>query len=328
MLLFAIVSLSIMILTGWAGQVSLGQMGFVAIGGALGAKATTDWGLDLALVIPLIGFAGALVAVVVGLPALRLRGLYLAVTTLAFALATVNYILNPQFFGWIPTQPFEPKPILGIWDYGATTEGMYQLCLIVFVLCAVAIVGIRKSRTGRVLVALRENERGACAYGVSAVGAKLTAFAISGFFASIAGCRARAGQRPVHARPLPTRGEPHHVHRRGRRRLGLRARRGARRDFLKGGQWFLNADWRLLASGIGVLLVLLLLPGGLSGGFYRLRDLGLRSLARRRGIIVPSLLADVATDATVDAAVPDMTEPAPVPQEEVPTPVSTGGGAA
>ena len=51
-LLFAIVSLSIMILTGWAGQVSLGQMGFVAIGGALGAKATTDWGLDLALVDP------------------------------------------------------------------------------------------------------------------------------------------------------------------------------------------------------------------------------------------------------------------------------------
>ena len=88
MVIFAIVILSITMLTGWAGQVSLGQMGFVAIGAALGAYATSDWGLDLALALPLAGLAGAAVAVIVGLPALRLRGLFLAVTTLAFALAT------------------------------------------------------------------------------------------------------------------------------------------------------------------------------------------------------------------------------------------------
>ena len=316
-LLFAIVSLSIMILTGWAGQVSLGQMGFVAIGGALGAKATTDWGLDLALVIPLMGLAGALVAVVVGLPALRLRGLYLAVTTLAFALATVNYVLNPQFFGWIPTQPFDPKPLLGVWDYGDTTEGMYQLCLLVFALCAAAIVGIRRSRTGRILVALRENERGARAYGVSAVGAKLTAFAISGFFASIAGVVLVQinGQFTLGLFPP----EENLITFTAAVVGGLGSVLGAVLGaiFLKGGQWFLSDEWRLFASAIGVLGVLLLLPGGLSGGLYRVRDLGLRALARRKSIVVPSLLADVATPE--DAHMPDMAAPAPTSERE-PTP--------
>jgi branched-chain amino acid transport system permease protein len=218
--------------------------------------------------------------------------------------------------------------VLGIWDYGATTEGMYQLCLIVFVLCAVAIIGIRKSRTGRVLVALRENERGARAYGVSAVGAKLTAFAISGFFASIAGVVLVQVNGQFTLGLFPP--EENLITFTAAVVGGLGSVLGAVLGaiFLKGGQWFLNADWRLLASGIGVLLVLLLLPGGLSGAFYRVRDLGLRSLARRRGIVVPSLLADIATDPTVDAPVPDMTEPAPASQEEVPTPVSTGGGAA
>ncbi len=112
-LVFVVVGLSIMVLTGWAGQVSLGQMGVVAIGAALGAKAVTDWGLDLALALPLAGLVGALVAVLVGLPALRLRGIHLAVSTLAFALATVQYLLNPQFFGWVPTDVFEPPPAAG-----------------------------------------------------------------------------------------------------------------------------------------------------------------------------------------------------------------------
>jgi branched-chain amino acid transport system permease protein len=298
-LLFAIVGLSISILTGWAGQVSLGQMGFVAIGAALGAKATTDWGLDLAVAVPLVGVAGAAVAVVVGLPALRLRGLYLAVTTLAFALATVNYLLNPEFFDWVPTDTFEPRPLLGVWDYAATTEGTYQLCLGTFVLCAIAVVGIRHSRTGRVLVALRENDRAAQAYGVSAVRAKLTAFGMSGFFAAVAGAVL--------------------VHHNGQFTLGLfppeenlviftatvvgglgspiGAVLGA--VFLKGGQWFLQDEWRLFVSAAGVLLVLLLMPGGLGGACYRGRDLWLAWVARRHGLDV-----DQPDDSDSDAVPP------------------------
>jgi branched-chain amino acid transport system permease protein len=266
---------------------------------------------------------GALVAAVVGLPALRLRGFYLAVTTLAFALATIAYFLNPQFFPWVPTGRFEPTPLLGTWDYAATTEGTYQLSLIVFVLCVVAIVGIRRSRTGRVLVAMRENERNATAFGVSAVGTKLTAFAISGFFASVAGVVL------VHVNGEFTLGlfppEENLIIFTAAVVGGLGSILGAVLGavFLKGGQWFLSDQWRLAASGIGVLVVLLLMPEGLGGACYRARDLWLRWIARRRGIVVPSLLADVATPG--DAHVPDLApaadgdvvdddvEPAPAP---------------
>jgi branched-chain amino acid transport system permease protein len=292
-LVFAVIILSVTVLTGWAGQVSLGQMGFVAFGAAVGAKATSEWGLDLALALPLAGVVGAVIAVLVGLPALRLRGLYLAVTTLAFALATTGYLLNPRYFDWVPLGRFERTPLLGRWDYADSPAGIYYLCLVVLVLALAAVAGIRRSRTGRILVALRENERGVQAFGVSAVSAKLTAFALSGFLAAVGGALL--------------------VHHNGSFTLGLfpdqdnlvvftaavvgglgssvGALLGAL--FLMGGRWFLEEEWRLFASSMGVLLVLLLLPGGLSGVLFRGRDLALRWVARRRDIVVPSLVADV-----------------------------------
>src|SRR5690606_23916107 len=135
------------------------------------AKSAIDWGLDLAVALPLIGLVGAAVAVVVGLPALRLRGLYLAVTTLAFAMATTRYFLNPAYFEWVPRDAFEPEPLLGEWDFAAGhgQEGVYYLCLGVVTLLTLGVLGIRRGRTGRVLVALRENERGVQAFGVSVV---------------------------------------------------------------------------------------------------------------------------------------------------------------
>ena len=72
---FAMIGLSVIVLTGWAGQVSLGQMAFVAVGAAVGAVATSEWNVDLTLGIIVAGLAGAVTAVVVGLPALRLQGL-------------------------------------------------------------------------------------------------------------------------------------------------------------------------------------------------------------------------------------------------------------
>ena len=100
--IFVIITMSVVVLTGWAGQVSLGQMSFAAFGAAVGAYATLHWDLDLGLSLLLAGLVGAAVAVVVGLPALRLKGFFLAVTTLAFALATSAYLLNVQHFSWVP----------------------------------------------------------------------------------------------------------------------------------------------------------------------------------------------------------------------------------
>ena len=290
---FAIVILSLTVLTGWAGQVSLGQMGFVAVGAALGAKATAQWGWDLALALPVVGLAGAAVAVVVGLPALRLRGLYLAVTSLAFALATTRYLLNPQFFDWVTDERLERRPLLGVWHYDSPT-GYYQLALGTFALLVVGVSGIRRSRTGRVLVAMRENERAVAAYGVSVVRAKLTAFALSGFVAAVAGVLlvTQHGQFTLGLFPE----EDNLIVFTAAVVGGLGSVTGAALGslFLKGGEWFLQNEWRLLASSIGVLVVLLVLPGGIGGALFRARDLGLRWVARRHDLVVPSLVADSA----------------------------------
>ena len=295
---FAVVILSLTVLTGWAGQVSLGQMGFVAIGAAFGAVVTDEWGWDLALALPVVGLAGAAVAVVVGLPALRLRGLYLAVTSLAFALATTRYLLNPQFFDWVPTRQIEARPLLGVWHYDSPT-GVYQLALGTFGLLVLGVSGIRRSRTGRVLVALRENERAAAAYGVSIVRAKLTAFALSGFLAAVAGVLLVTQQGQFTLGLFPE--EDNLVVFTAAVVGGLGSVTGAAIGalFLKGGEWFLQDSWQLFASSLGVLIVLLVLPGGLGGALFRARDLWLRWVARRHDVAVPSLIADAAqpTDA-------------------------------
>ena len=292
-IMFALVILSITVLTGWAGQVSLGQMGFVAIGAALGAHIFESQGWDLALTLPAAGIVGALVAVVVGLPALRLQGLYLAVTTLAFALATTRYFLNPQFFPWVPAGRVDPGPVLGVWHVEEPAD-LYFLALAVFAIVVAAVLGIRNSRTGRVLVALRENERAAASYGVSVVRAKLTAFALSGFIAAIAGVLLVVQNGRFTLGLFPE--EDNLVVFTAAVVGGLGSVTGSAIGalFLKGGDWFLADAWRLFASSIGVLAVLLLVPGGLGGALFRARDLGLRWVARRHHIVVPSLVADVA----------------------------------
>jgi branched-chain amino acid transport system permease protein len=294
---FALITLSVVVLTGWAGQVSLGQMSFAAFGGAVGAMVTTSWNLDLAVALLAAAVVGAGVAIVVGLPALRLRGLLLAVTTLAFALATWQYLLNPKHFDWVPRegQRFDRPALFGGLDL-APERHMYWLCLVVLGLALLAVRGIRRSRTGRVLLAQRENERAAQAYGVNVTRAKLTAFGLSGSLAAVGGClfvHVQQAYTPTLFAPAESVNVFTSAVVGG---LGSLAGAVLAALFLQGGQWFLPPAWRLLPSAAGVLIVLMLMPGGLAGLVYRVRDLWLRSVARRRAIVVPSLVADVKTD--------------------------------
>ena len=292
MLIYGVLALSLVVLTGWAGQVSLGQVAFFAIGAVVGAWASIEYDADLLVAIALAGLAGAASAVVVGLPALRQRGLYLAVTTFAFALATTSYLLNPRFFDWIPTERVPRNPLFGRIYIDSATR-MYYVALVVLLATILALRGIRRSRTGRVLVALRENERAAEAYGVAAMRAKLGAFALSGGIAAFAGCVFVVHQQSFGTQPyLPFQSFVVFV-------MavigGIGSIPGALLGalYVRGAQWFLPSDWQFLASGVGVLIVLLVAPAGLGGLLQRVRDLWLRSVARRNGLFVPGFSPDV-----------------------------------
>ncbi len=305
--IFAIIAISIVMLTGWAGQVSLGQMSLVAFGAATGAYATQHWHLDLALALVLASLVGAVVALLVGLPALRLRGLFLAVTTLAFAMATTSYLLSEKHFGWVPTERVVRPKLFGAFDISSQVT-YYELTLACLALVVLAVRGIRHSRTGRVLLALRENERGAQSFGVNVTRAKLTAFALSGAIAAFAGCLL---VHLLQAFSIDTYGP-------GASFVvftsavvgGLGSLLGGMLGalYLQGGYWFLpGTRWQQLSTSAGVLLVLMIVPGGLSDLVYRLRDGALRWVATRRDIIVPSLLADIAPPG--DDPDPDDREP-------------------
>ena len=302
---FAVIGLSLVVLSGWAGQISLGQMAFVAIGAAVSGKCTISWNVDMSLSLLLGGAAGAGAALIVGLPALRLRGLYLAVTTLVFALAVNSWLLNRQFFDWVPQERVERLPLFGRIDVSTPTR-FYIYTLVVLTLVYLALRGVRHSRTGRAIVALRENELAAQAFSVSPVPVKLTAFTISGFVAGIAGglfvqlsqsfdlsSYGAAVSLDVFTAAVVG---------------GLGSLFGGVLGavFLRGSQWFITApEWRLLSSALGVLIVLLIIPGGLASLVIKIRDWYVGVVLRRQRVPTdvetpPDIEAMPSTDADVD----------------------------
>ena len=280
---FAIIGLSLVVLTGWAGQISLGQMAIVGVGAAVSATCTSRWHVDLTLGLLIGGCAGGVVAFAVGVPALRLRGLYLAVTTFALALATEQWLLSDRFFGWFPKgdSRFERPPLFGQIRIDTPTR-YYMYSLIVLALSYAATRGIRRSRTGRVIIAVRENERAAQSYSIPAVRAKLTAFVISGVLAGIGGALFTHLNQSFSVTSYST-GESFNVFTSavigGLGSLGGGILGAV---YLRGIRWFITSpEWQLLSSGAGVLLVLLILPGGLGALWVTLRDVMVRLLVRR-----------------------------------------------
>ncbi len=128
-MIFGIVGISLVVLTGWAGQVSLGQIAFVGIGAAVGGALTANEGLDIGIALILGGLVGAVIAVIIGYPAIRKGGLTLPVVTLAFALLTSSYLLNKEFFdNWLPLGRVERTDFLGLIDISSETR-YYYFCL-------------------------------------------------------------------------------------------------------------------------------------------------------------------------------------------------------
>jgi branched-chain amino acid transport system permease protein len=300
--IYAIIVLSLVILIGWAGQISLGQMALVGVGAAVSTTLTSRWQVDLTLACLGGGAAAACAALVVGLPALRLRGLYLAVTTFAFGIVTSKWLLNDKFFGWFPGpgERIEPPPLFGRIRVD-TPVRFYVYSLVMLALVMVAVAGIRRSRAGRVIVALRDNERGAQAYAIPTVRTKLAAFIISGTVAGIGGgmlAHLQAGfigdtYSPGESLTAFTSAIVGGLGLLGGAVLGALYQRGL--------LLIRSAEWQLLTSGFGLLIVLLVLPGGLGGLVVRGRDAFVRLI----------MGADTASSGRADTQEPTPTNPQP-----------------
>ena len=307
-LIFAILACSLVVLTGWTGQISLAQLAFAAIGACV-AGSMAQTGKDFFIAVAAAGLVGMVVAVAIGIPALRIKGPFLAVTTLAFAVATGSFFVNAQYFPWLVPDASRPIPrpvILGKFDLSSEWS-MYYVVFAALVFCIAVVWRMRTSRTGRVMLAVRDNGRAAQSYGISPTRVQLTAFAVSGWMCGIAGALYAYQQTAL----TTTLRDPESSIKLFAVTVvgGLASVPGA----LLGAAYLTWVNYSsftrqqisaLFASGIGVLGILLFLPGGLGGAVHSLRDRMLRGVARRRNLIVPSLLADSLVD-VLPAAVPD-----------------------
>jgi branched-chain amino acid transport system permease protein len=260
------------VLSGWAGQISLGQVAFFAIGAATSASVTSRWDVDLTLGLLVGGTAGAVAALAVGLPALRLQGLYLAVTSLVFAVTVTAWLLNDRFFEWVPSARVERPPLFGRISVDDATR-YYFYSLAVLAIITIVLRRLRVSAIGRAIIAVRDNEPAAAAFSIGTVRVKLTAFAIAGAVAGVGGALFVHLNQSFDLASYDA-GESLDVFV-ASVVGGLGSLGGAVLGalFLWGIRWFVPAnEWRFLASSSGVLLVLLLLPGGLVGLLARVRD--------------------------------------------------------
>jgi branched-chain amino acid transport system permease protein len=237
----------------------------------------------------------ALVALLIGLPALRIRGPFLAVTTLAFAVTSQTYFLEDRYFPWFIqsriTRPvlLDRLPLDRPWQ-------IYMLCLVSLLAILAGANGLRRSHTGRVFIAVRDNEVAAEAAAINTTRVKLTAFVISGAIAGFAGVLYVLHQNGLNTDSF---GADVSILLFSMVVIGgLGSLPGVvlGAAYIRGVQFFLPPAWALLASGAGILFLLLFLPEGLGGVLFSVRDAYLRWVARRRNVLVPSLVADRRVD--------------------------------
>jgi ABC-type branched-subunit amino acid transport system ATPase component/ABC-type branched-subunit amino acid transport system permease subunit len=193
-LIFGVISLSLVVVTGYCGQISLAQLTLAGAAGFLLSTLSDSWGIPFPIA-PLLAALGATaIGVVVGLPALRIRGLLVAVVTLTLAVALeAVWFRNNALNGGVDGAPVANPELFGI-DLGVGTGEDFPrpafgyLCLAVLVACALGVARLRASRLGSAMLAVRANERSAAAAGISVTGVKVMGFALGAFIAGIGGC--------------------------------------------------------------------------------------------------------------------------------------------
>lgn len=300
---FAICAMSVTVVTGWSGQLSLAQMAFAGIG-ALTAAALTrgaemdigwrstrifDFRLDpipFGLSIVLASLLTAILAAVIGVGALRVRGLLLGVSTFAFAVAAQQYLYRRKFFSNDESSVlFERGELFGLDISDQRTY--YYVCLAALIIVVAVSGRLRRSGVGRSMIAVRDNSDTAAAYTVSGPRSKLLAFAYGGAVAGLGGALLGGLVRNIRY------SETYYL---VSDSLDLIAMvviggLGSVAGPVLGALWVkgMPAFWPdndivpLLSSSVGLLLVLMYFPGGLVQAGYALRDGMLRWLDLRLG---------------------------------------------
>jgi ABC-type branched-subunit amino acid transport system ATPase component/branched-subunit amino acid ABC-type transport system permease component len=191
-MVMTVIMLSFVILTGFVGQISLAQAAIAGVGGFVLSKFTVDLGIPFPLSLVMSSLVAAAFGVVIGIPALRVRGANLAVVTLAAAVALERFVFRnpeltkpggnpirkPVFFGL--NLAIQSGRNVARWQFGLAV-------LVVLVLAALAVGNLARSASGRRFLAIRSNERAAAAAGVDVAANKLVAFAMSSFLAGLGG---------------------------------------------------------------------------------------------------------------------------------------------
>jgi ABC-type branched-subunit amino acid transport system ATPase component/ABC-type branched-subunit amino acid transport system permease subunit len=299
-LVFALCGLSLTVLTGWGGQLSLGQMAFAGIGGLLTAGFNRGVNVDVGVGdtrfkagIEALTFAPSLVlatlvtaavAAVIGLGALRIRGLLLAVTTFAFGLAASQYLYKrPILRGDFATQvPLRRTNFLGLDLVDQRTY--YWFVLAVVALVVVTVSRLRATGVGRTTIAVRDNPGTASAYTVGPTRVKLRAFALAGGIAALGGGLLSASLQAVPTELFFSVEDSLLLV-----SVVVIGGLGSVAGPILGALWVIglpsffpgNDIVPLLTSSIGLLVLLLYLPGGLVQVVYGVRDALLDALERR-----------------------------------------------
>ena len=198
-LIFGVISLSLVVITGYAGQISLAQLTLAGVAGFILGPLTTDWTLPIihtSVPFPIAPLLAALLAtvigVIVGLPALRIRGLPVAVVTLSLAVCVESLWFRNTDYVSVSGKVVSGPELFGLdlrnrvgTSYARIPFGL--LALLVLVGVALYVVRLRRSRLGSAMLAVRANERSAAASGIDVVRTKLIAFAIGSFLAGLGG---------------------------------------------------------------------------------------------------------------------------------------------
>ncbi len=188
-LIMAVIALSLVVVTGYVGQISLAQMAFAGVGAFLAARIASELGIPFPLSILVAAIVTVPVGVLIGLPALRVRGINLAVITLGAAVTVSSMVFaNDAWTGGYDGSKVPSPSVLGLSLHPVSDPIAFgAFCLIVLLVVIVLVTNVRASPLGRRMLAVRDNERAAAAAGVNVPATKLQAFALSAFICALGG---------------------------------------------------------------------------------------------------------------------------------------------